>query len=341
MRPTFQISVGGSDITQDVSARLVSLNVSDTVDETSDGLSLILSDSDQSLELPSSGARLDVSMGYDGVNERVGAYVVDEVNVEGPPDLVAISAQSTPFVSDRGGAGGSASLMARKNRFFELKTIQEIVETVAKDCGLIPAVDWELGMLLVDYVSQVNESDANMLLRLARQHGAILKPADGRLVFAAEQGGRSTSGASVSVSLTRSQITRWRFRQGGKTQGVAKVKASVHNYETADDEQVEAESSPGQFGTDAPSEGAEFADVFTFATTQDAKAATKTKAARIARAKRGAEIELPGTLEIIAGSTVNLSGIRSGIDGAWKAVTVRQTLSRAGWSTSVTLEGAE
>ena len=247
MRPTFQITAAGSDITGAVSSRLVSLDITDTVDETSDSLTLVLEDAAGTLALPASGAKIDVSLGYDGNNQRVGSFVVDEASVEGPPDIITVQASSTPFVTDRGG-GGQASFTSRKSRSFEGKTIGEIVQTIAGECGLTPAVDSDLASITVPHVAQVDESDANLLIRLARRYGGALKPADGRLVLASEAGGRSISGAAMEVTLTPSDVTSWSFKVGGKNQGVTKVKAKAHDYEKADVEEVEEDVSGDQFG---------------------------------------------------------------------------------------------
>lgn len=247
MRPTFSISVAGSDITSDVSARFVSMDITDTVDENSDGMTLVLEDTTQDLALPKSGAKLEVSLGYDFQNVRIGSYVVDEVTVDGPPDLVNISASSTPFVTDRNG-GGNASFTSRKNRSFEGKTIGEIIATVAGESGLSPVVDKTLKDVVIPHVSQVGESDSNLLVRLARRFGAVLKPADGRLVFALEAGGKTTSGQSLELTLTPSDVTTYRVIYGGKNQGVTKVKARVLNYQTGEDTEIEAEVKGDQFG---------------------------------------------------------------------------------------------
>lgn len=257
MRPTFQITAAGSDITGDVSARLVSLDITDTVDETSDSLTLVLEDAAGTLALPASGAKLEIALGYDGNNQRLGAFVVDEVQVEGPPDLITVQASSTPFVTDRGG-GGQAAFTSRKSRSFEDKTLGEIVQTVAGDCGLTASVDSDLASIQVPHVAQVDESDANLLIRLARRYGGVLKPADGRLVMASEAGGRSVSGQSLEVTLTPADVTSWKLKVGGKNQGVNKVRAKSHDYSKATVDEVEVEVADDQFNL--PSGGGEASD---------------------------------------------------------------------------------
>lgn len=247
MRPTFQITAAGSDITGDVSRRFVSLDITDTVDETSDSLTLVLEDAAGTMELPRSGAKIEVSLGYDGNNQRVGSFVVDEASIDGPPDLITVQASSSPFVNDRGG-GGKAEFTSRKSRSFESKTLGEIAQTIAGECGLTAAVDSELSSIQIPYVAQIDESGANLLVRLARRYGGVLKPADGRLVIASEAGGRSISGQALEVTLTPADVTSWRFSVGGKNQGVTKVKAKSHDYTKADVEEVEEDVGDDQFG---------------------------------------------------------------------------------------------
>lgn len=240
MRPTFQITAGGNDITGDISDRLISLEIVDTVDETSDSMTLTLEDAAGTLAPPSSGAKIEISIGYDGANQRMGAFVVDEVTIEGPPDIIQVTGSSTPFVNDRNG-GGTAAFTSRKSRSWDGKTIGEIVQTIAGECGLQPVVDQTLELIAIPHIDQVGESDANLLIRIARRYGAVLKPADGRLVLAAEQGGVTTSGKALSMTLTPADVSTYRVRYGGKSQGVTKVKARIHNYETGTSEEVDVD----------------------------------------------------------------------------------------------------
>jgi len=85
-----------------------------------------------------------------------------------------------------------------------------------------------------------------------------------------------------------------------------------------------------------------FREVYGWARTPDeAKAAAKTAAKRIERAKAGIELTLPGRLDIVAGMHITLEGFRDGIAGKWKVVTVRHTISRSGWLTAITGESAQ
>lgn len=107
-------------------------------------------------------------------------------------------------------------------------------------------------------------------------------------------------------------------------------------------------SDAGQFNYQAP-EGAtgQAVDVFYESvlasgdgTADSAKAEAKSKASRIARAKKSVELTMAGNSSIVAGMHVTLSGFREGISGTYKVVTVRHSLSRSGWTTSITGEAA-
>lgn len=348
MRPTFTITAAGKDITQDVTARLVSLDITDTVDETSDSLTLVLEDTSETLAPPASGARLEVSIGYDFRNVRLGSFVVDEVELDGPPDIFSIRASSTPFVSDRGGKG-KAEFTSRKSRSWSGKTIGEIVETIAGECGLTPVVDQSLRDTAVPHIDQVAESDANLLLRIARRYGAVLKPADGRLVIASADGGQTTSGKSLELTLTRRDESKYRFKFGGKLQSVTKVKTKVHDYTKAESTEIVADvdKSGGQFL--AP-EGASSEQIDAFyeqilsdagSTPETAKESAKTTAKRISRSKKQIALEMPGDPMIVAGMHVNLTQFRASISGRYKVISVRHSLSRSGYTTTITGEGAE
>lgn len=84
-----------------------------------------------------------------------------------------------------------------------------------------------------------------------------------------------------------------------------------------------------------------FREVYGWATTPDeAKAKAKTQAKRIERSKKQVELTMPGNSAIVAGMHVNLTNFRQGISGRYKVITVRHSLSRSGWTTSITGEGA-
>lgn len=98
---------------------------------------------------------------------------------------------------------------------------------------------------------------------------------------------------------------------------------------------------------DEPPSGASAAEIDTYyesilsqteGTVDDATAVAKTQARRIERSKKTVELTMLGNASLVAGAHVTLDGFRAGIAGKYKIVTVRHSLSRSGWTTSITGE---
>ncbi|MCP3959265.1 MAG: late control protein, partial [bacterium] len=93
MRPAFLILADSVNITALVADRLVDLVITGKAGVKSDRLVLVIDDRDERLELPETGAKLEVSIGYrESVLARMGSYVVDGIEVSGQPRLLSINA---------------------------------------------------------------------------------------------------------------------------------------------------------------------------------------------------------------------------------------------------------
>jgi len=77
MTPDFNLWVEGQMITGLIRNRLVSIRVTDEVGITSDTVEICLDDRDSLLELPRTGAKLQVSIGYQETGlVSMGVYIV-------------------------------------------------------------------------------------------------------------------------------------------------------------------------------------------------------------------------------------------------------------------------
>jgi phage protein D len=339
--PTFKITVSGKDITSDVSGRLVQMEWSDGVEEKSDSLQLTLEDHDERLSVPKKGAKIELSVGYNNKLQKVGTYTVDEAEIQGPPDHLSIRAQAAPFVDKSG-----KSATARRSKSWENTTLGDIAKTVASNLGVQDSVDPTLAAVPITNEQQVNESDTNFILRLVRRHGGYLKFVQDRMVIAEEGSGTGTGGASLTVTLDKSDVSTWKMKSGGKTEGLKNVRVQYHDYATGETKEVEAEitkpASASQF-SDVPwlaSEENTYTPPTPAASEEEAKAVAKTTAKRIARSTRSFELTLPGRLDVVAGGKVKLEGFREGVNGEWLVKNVRHRLDSGGWSMTVTGEGS-
>jgi len=89
---------------------------------------------------------------------------------------------------------------------------------------------------------------------------------------------------------------------------------------------------------DASGENGGIKDIFTHASGADASQAAKALSKRIHRTNRTLEFQTEG-LPLIAGAKLTTKGFMGAVDYDWVIKTVKHTLTRAGWVTTVTAEG--
>lgn len=178
--PKFKVEVIGkdkkrNDITQVVTARLGSLSIIDNRGFEADTLDLELTDHDGKLALPPRNAAIDVAIGWEGQQLiKKGQYLVDEVQYSGAPDKLTIRARSADL---------KGSLSEQKERSFHNIKLEALVEQIGKENGLEAFVGFEYEKDIVDHIDQTNESDINLLTRLAEQFGAMATVKNGVLLF--------------------------------------------------------------------------------------------------------------------------------------------------------------
>ena len=86
MKPNFSIIADNKDVTDLLQSRLLSLSISDEIGLVSDTLTIKLDNRDSVFEIPSCGANLQISLGYDSDIYSMGQFVVDEIELNAPPE---------------------------------------------------------------------------------------------------------------------------------------------------------------------------------------------------------------------------------------------------------------
>ena len=152
-------------------------------------------------------ARSSGFLGYEGKPlTRMGAFMVDEVQVSGPPDELTIRGKA----SDMRGSGKTI-----RSGSWENVPLSQIVTEIAKRNG------WEVVCPVttkVERVDQRNESDYNFVTRLARQYDSTAKVAEGKLLVMPRQGGKTTTGKSLLVvTINKTDVARYQFRLGDRS----------------------------------------------------------------------------------------------------------------------------
>lgn len=326
-RPTFRVTVDGEDVTSILAARLSSLRLTDSAGVESDSLEITLTDHMPiaRLEIPPTGAEIRVALGYLFAAKDMGLFIADSVEVEGPPDQMRIRATASVHGAT---TGGKTALTEQKTRSWDAgTTIATLVETIAGEHGLEPGVSESLAAVGLPHIDQIDESDLNLVTRIARDYDAIAKPGGGRLVMAKRGESLTVAGEAMpTVALRPPQVTRWRFRQSLRA-SAGQVVASYRDQDAAEDVEVTAgDGTPiKRLRQRHPDEAS-------------AQAAADAEFNRAKRAGTQLSIELPGDPDLVAEGRVVLAGFRPGVNGEWLVTRVVHSIDSGGYRCSVTAE---
>ena len=324
MTPAWTLTADGADIRARLAEYLVSLRVTDRAGMESDDLDLVVADPRAEIAIPRLGAVLAVGLGYahSGVIP-LGEYVVDTVELSGPPRQMSIRAHAADL---RGG------LMARKTRGWEDTSVGDIVGTIAAEHGLTPAVGADLTRIEVAREDQTNESDPSFLTRLGQLYDAIASIKMGRLILARRGQGAAVSGAPIdAAALTPADLITWRLSLSEAERYTA-VEARYYDRDSAAEEWVRAGSGDGDSVLRLRP---------TFPDRARAQAAADARLASLARGTTSASLTLPGRPALAAETPITLSGIAPELDGRWVITQAAHTLDGGGLRTEVQAERAD
>jgi hypothetical protein len=319
MTPDFRIVADSADITAAIRARLLSLSVTDAAGTESDTVEIALDDRGGLIALPRTGALLEVGLGYRETSVApMGRYTVDEVTLSGPPQTLTIRARAADL---------RQGLKKPRTRPWEAVSLGDIVAGIAGEHGFEAKVSAALASEIIAHIDQVDESDLNFLTRLARDRGAIAKPAGGLLLFVPPGEAKSASGRELpTVALSARRISAWdvTLAERGKYPAVT---ARWHDAATAMEQVVTVGEGEPVFsiGRRYPDQAA-------------AKSAARARLESFARGLATLRLSCPGDPLIVAESRLMLSGVRPGVDGAWSVTRVVHRLDGGGYRCEIEAE---
>lgn len=324
-RPICKVVVNGNDITALLlggqQPRLISIELTDNRGLEADQLDITLSDHDGLLAIPPRGATVRLWLGWDdtGLIDK-GSFTVDETEHSGAPDTLSIRARSADL---RGG------LKAKKERSFDATTLGTVIGAIATAQGLTPVVSAVLAGIELLHLDQANESDANLLSRLGREHDAIATVKADRLLFLPTGKATTASGLALPhVTLTRADGDQHRFLQADRD---AYTGVKAYYYEINSAEKKEAITGGGE-------NIKELRHSFT-----DQASALQAARAEWNRLQRGTAT-LSYTLargrpELIPDQTYSLTGIKAEIAAIiWLGGNLRHSFTPESLTTSMELE---
>lgn len=326
-RPAYRVSANSANITDKLASRLKFIEITDEAGFESDTVEIGLADEDplNPVEFPTTGAELEVWLGYDDDLQRMGLFVVDEIEVGGWPGEMTIRCRAAPYETSK---GGKSDLQTQKTRSWAKGTkLGDMVAKIAKDHKLEAAVAKSLKSISLPHFDQTDESDISFLVRVARKYDAMVKPGGGKLVVAKRGESKTVSGQDMpTVTLAAQDCTRWRMNQSTRdSEGT--VTAYYHDRGAAQRKSISA-------GSGDPVRRLRH----NFPDEETAKEAAHGELAKRERRKNKLSLDMPGVPTLVAEAKLKLSGFRPGIPTDWLITRVAHHFQPGGYSCAVEAE---
>lgn len=353
-----------NDITQTVADRLMSMQIEDNRGFEADMLDLQLSDHDGKLALPPRNATIQVAIGWQGepLIDK-GKYLVDEVQFSGSPDTLTIRARAADL---------KGSLSEQKERSFHNIKLGALIEQIAKENKLESQCAKEYAEQTISHIDQTNESDINLLTRLAEDYGAMATVKNGVLLFMPLGQAKTATGKPIpTVQITKSEGDSYNFSIA-ESDNYKAVRAYWHNQDTGKRGEITVDAntkivkkqrmtkgrtlkngtvkgsrlSKRKYNTVEQQEPVESDSdkIKTLRTTypSEARAITAAKSAfdRLKRGVASFSITLAyGIPDLMPETPVQLSGFKQEIDGSdWLITKVSHSISKDGYTSQVECE---
>lgn len=224
-RAIYSIKQNGKELRGLWQDRLMQLTLTENRGPKADKLTIELDDSKGDLAIPHRGITLTLAIGWEstGLIDK-GTFVVDDVEHSGAPDVLSISAHSADL---------RTGITKQKERSWHGATVNTIVNSIAAEHQLLSAISPVLAKQAITHIDQTNESDANLLTRLASMFDAVFTVKHGRLLFTQKGTGKSaTSQALTPVSITRASGDSHRFNVAD-SETTTGVKANYYDLKAA------------------------------------------------------------------------------------------------------------
>lgn len=327
IKPEYRVTANSADITATIADRFISMRVTDETGFQSDTLEIILSDADPEnpIQLPPTGAELEIYLGYDGNLTRMGLFVCDELELSGWPGELAIRGRAVAYEKT---PLGKTDLQTQKVRSWKNgTTIGAMVAKIAKEHGLQAVVAASLKGIVLPQYDQTEESDISFLIRIAKHYDAIVKPAGGKLAFAKRGESKSAGGEDMpTITVMASECTSWRMHQSTK-ESPGTVVAYWHN--TKQSKRIEV-----SVGSGDPVKRVKHY----FPNQAAALAAANSELDKRKRSENKLSLVMPGNQLLAAEAKLLPSGFHPAVTGDWLITRVAHDLSDSGYKCEIDAE---
>ena len=315
--PAFKILADGTDLTQAIADRLVSLRITDQAGQKSDSLEIVLDDRQKRLPAPRQGAWLKVWLGYSSGGRKpayMGSFGVDEIEFTGGKRSMTIKATAAATAPELVKEGRSQS--------WRSTTLGAVVQEVAKRNGMTAVVKGAQANIAIAHEDQTNESDQAFLTRLAEKFKATIKPADGKLVLLPRGSGE---GAGTFTVKENEAEPGWRATLKNRN-AFSQVTVRYLDRTSNKEKSVKA----GQKGKQPA-----FEERGTYRNQAEAQKAAESKLQSLQAGEVSISLTVAGRPEINAEGLITLQGFRPEVDGTWNAKSIEHRLDDQGYRTAI------
>lgn len=210
----FTVKFNNRDITEDISADLISVDYTGNTHGEADEVIIEVDDTDlkwQNEWYPDKNTTVELTIGYEGLTLNCGRFKIDQIELSGPADQVTIKGIAVP---------PDKSVRSKKSYAHESKTLREIVNTVAQSLGF--TVNGQIADIRFDRVTQNAETDISFLRRLADNFGYYFSVRDNEITFIPES---EIDGKDPVFEIDRADCEGYSFtNKSAGTHSGAKVK---------------------------------------------------------------------------------------------------------------------
>ncbi|KAF7769989.1 hypothetical protein PCIT_a2922 [Pseudoalteromonas citrea] len=330
IQPQYSIKTNGKEIADILKERLVEIKVSLKTGLQSDTCYVRFDNLDSApIQEPKATDTIEVALGYksessdkNGKLSPLGLFEVGEYSVTGPVRSLELFGNKVLW---------HTALKAPQQKSWpkDPKTPQklgDLVSEIASNHGLDPKVGPEFTSVELPHIEQ-NESDMQLLSKLAEQYDAIFKVTYDKLIFMARGTGKSLSGKALpEIKLDVRQLLSWQFLQNAYRE-VGEVKAYFYDMNEAKRKQV-------KIGGGKPSTVL----AYVYANEAYATQAAKAKQRRLNRAAKSIRAKIIGDPSISAGTVVKIVNTQTKVDGKWFVSEVDHCINSEGFTSFLLCE---
>ncbi len=219
MKVDYKLTINGKAFKHH--SRLLSLSLTDNSGFEADSLNLNLSDFDRLLQIPEKDAviHLDIILGDNIFN--MGDFKVSTLNYTNPPATLNINAISADF---------SSEFLTSRNKKYNDTTLKGVLDIIAGRNKLAVSISKELANTKITYLAQHNESDANLITRLAQDHNAKASIKNKKIIFVAKDDKQTPSGKEIpKISIFSSDVTSFSYQESERNEKITGIKAYYHD----------------------------------------------------------------------------------------------------------------